>query len=117
MLVGSLAIFTLVAVMGLMMLRDAWTGRPIECMYPLFHAGAALLGSAMVIAVALAGDTRVYANIGMAVVIILLGLVMGLASKKGKKIPKGILMAHMSLAVACYGLLAFFAFNPTATLF
>lgn len=109
MLIGALAIFTLVAVMGLSMLRDAWRGYAIEPMYPLVHAGAALAGSALVIVVALGGDTRVYTNIAMAVVIIVLGMVMGLASKRGKQIPKVLLLAHMGLAVACYGLLAFYA--------
>ncbi|MBS1211707.1 MAG: uncharacterized protein H6R26_323 [Proteobacteria bacterium] len=111
MLTGALAIFTLVAVMGLVMLRDAWKGYAIDPAYPILHAAAALAGSALVIVAALQGDTRVYVNIGMAVVIILLGLAMGLASKKGKRVPKGILVAHMGLAVACYGLLGFYALN------
>lgn len=112
MLMGAFSTFTLVAVMGLVMLRDAWKGYAIEPAYPVLHAVAALVGSALVIVVALDGDTRVYANIGMAVVIILLGAVMGLASKKGKRVPKGILTAHMGLAVACYGLLGYFALLP-----
>jgi hypothetical protein len=112
MLMGAFATFTLVAVMGLSMLRDAWKGYAIDPTYPLFHAGAALVGSALVIAVALEGDTRLYTNIGLAVVIILLGVVMGLASKKGKRVSKGILATHMGLAVACYGLLGFYAVSP-----
>jgi hypothetical protein len=116
MLMGSLAVFTLVAFMGLAMLRDAWRGVPVPPVYPKLHAAASLLGAALVIAVALQGDTRLYANIGMAVVIILLGLAMGLASKRGKQVPKGILAAHLGLAVSCYLLLGFFALNPGATL-
>lgn len=116
MLVGSLAVFTLVALMGLAMLCDVWNGRPVEPAYPILHAVAALLGSALVIFAALGGDTRLYLNIGMAVVIIGLGLVMGLASKKGKRVPRAILVAHMSLAVVCYLVLGFFAFNPNTPL-
>lgn len=112
MLMGAFATFTLVAVMGLVMLRDAWKGYAIEPSYPMLHAAAALVGSALVIVVALDGDSRVYTNIGLAVVIILLGAMMGLASKKGKRVPKGILVAHMGLAVACYGLLGFYAIAP-----
>jgi len=48
----------------------------------------------------------------MAVVIILLGVTMGVFAKKGKKPPKGIIIAHVGLAVACYGILGFFTFNP-----
>jgi hypothetical protein len=116
MLMGALAVFTLVAVMGLMMIMDVWRGRRVGMAYSMTHAAAALLGSALVIAVALDGDTRLYANIGMAVVIILLGVAMGFAVKKGKSAPKLVLMAHAALAVACYGLLGFFALNPDATL-
>ncbi len=112
MLMGSFSTFTLVAVMGLFMLRDAWKGNAIEPFYPVLHAVAALVGSAMVIFLALDGDTRLYANIGMAVVIILLGVVMGLASKKGKRVPKSVLVMHMGLAVACYGLLGYYAVMP-----
>jgi hypothetical protein len=116
MLMGAVAVFTLVAAMGLAMVCDVWRGYAVEAAYPILHAGAALLGSALVIVAALEGDTRLYSNIGMAVVIILLGALMGLASKRGKRVPRGILAAHVGLAVACYGLLAFFALNPHATL-
>ncbi|BBA32160.1 uncharacterized protein sS8_0192 [Methylocaldum marinum] len=116
MLMGALAVFTLVAGMGLMMVLDVWRGRRVGTAYSMLHAAAALLGSALVIAVALDGDTRLYANIGMAVVIILLGVAMGFAVKKGKRAPRLVLMAHAALAVACYGLLGFFALNPDATL-
>ncbi len=62
------------------------------------------------------GDTRLYVNIGLAVVIIVLGAAMGLLAKKGKKAPKALLVAHIGLAVVCYGILGFFALNPYATL-
>ena len=117
MLMGALATFTLVALMGLVMVRDAWRGYAIDPMYPPLHAGAALVGSGLVLAAALAGDTRLYANIGLAVVIILLGVVMGIASKRGKKVSRAILLAHGGLAVACYGLLAFFTLFPHAVLY
>lgn len=116
MLMGALAVFTLVAAMGLMMIRDAWRGQSVGPAYSLVHAAAALLGSGLVIAVALDGDQRVYANISMAVVIILLGAAMGFAAKRGRSAPRIVLMAHAALAVACYGLLGFFALNPDATL-
>lgn len=116
MLMGALGIFTLVAVMGVMMVCDVWRGRPVGAAYPLLHAAAALLGSALVIFAALSGDTRLYTNIGLAVVIIVLGLVMGLYSKKGKKVPRVIIVAHAGLAVACYGVLAVFTLFPQVQL-
>ncbi len=112
MLMGALAIFTLVAVMGLSIIPSIWRGYPVEAGYPLLHGAASLLGSALVILAALAGDTRLYLNIGLAVVIILLGVTMGVFAKRGKKPPKGIVITHVGLVVACYGILGFFTFNP-----
>ncbi len=116
MLMGALATFTLVAVMGLMMVLNMARGLPPDPHYPKLHALGALIGSALVIVPALGGDERLYLNIGMAVAIIVLGLMMALAGKKGKKIPKAVLVAHAGLAVACYGILGFFTLNPHATL-
>lgn len=116
MLIGALGAFTLVAVMGAMMFRSVWGGHGVEPFYAVLHAAAALFGSALVIAAAVEGDTRLYANIGLAVVIIVLGVAMGVASKKGKRVPKALLVTHVGLAVGCYGLLAFLALNPYATL-
>lgn len=111
MLVGAFLTFTLVAIMGLMMVCDVWKGISVGAFYPRLHAGAALLGSALVIAAALDGDTRLYINIGMAVVIIGLGVYMGFCAKKGKRAPKGVIVAHAGLAVICYLLLGFYTFG------
>jgi hypothetical protein len=116
MLMGALAIFTLVAVMGLSVMPGIWRGHPVEPIYPALHGAASLLGSALVILAALGGDTRLYLNIGLAVVIIVMGIAMGVFSKRGKKVPKALLLSHIGLAVACYGILGFFALNPAATL-
>ena len=88
----------------------------VEPAIPLIHGAISLLGSMLVIAAALQGDTRLYVNIAMAVVIILLGLTMGYASKKGKRIPRLVLLAHAGLAVGCYALLGLFAVAPHFTL-
>ena len=116
MLMGAFAVFTLVAVMGLSILPGVWRGHPVEPFYPVLHGAASLFGAALVIDAALSGDQRLYLNIGLAVVIILLGVTMGVLGKRGKKIPKGLLLSHVGLAVACYGVLGFFALNPYASL-
>ncbi len=113
---GAFAVFTLVAVMGLSVVFSVWRGQAVEPGYPLLHGAAALFGSALVIVSALGGDTRLYVNIGLAVVIIGLGAVLGITAKKGKRVPKAILVTHVALAVVCYGILGFFALNPYATL-
>jgi len=116
MLMGAFAVFTLVAVMGLSVVVSVWRGQPVERGYPLLHGAAALVGSALVIISALDGDERLYLNIGLAVIIIVMGATVGILSKKGKRAPKGLLAAHVGLAVACYGILGFFALIPYATL-
>jgi hypothetical protein len=116
MLMFALGVFTLVAIMGLSMACGVWRGLPPDTAYARAHAGFSLLGSGLVIFVALQGDKRLFVNIGMAVVIILLGVVMAIASKKGKPVPRVILATHALLAVACYLILGFFTFNPHATL-
>lgn len=116
MLIGALAVFTLVAVMGLSMVFSVWRGADSDPGYAALHGIVALIGSAMVIVTALEGDTRLYLNIGLAVVVIVLGAVMGIYAKKRRKAPKLILLAHVGLAIVCYGALAFFALNPHANL-
>ncbi len=116
MLMGALAVFTLVAAMGVGMVCDVWRGRAVEPVYPLVHAGAALFGAVLVIAAAVKGDTRLYTNIGLAVVIIALGVLMGFYSKNGKRVPRAVIVAHAGLAVVCYGVLALFAMKPHAVL-
>jgi len=110
-LISSLFVFTLVALMGLSMVGDVWAGRSVGAVFPRLHAAAALFGSTLVIGAALEGDTRLYNNIGMAVVIILLGVYMGVRTHQGKRAPKGIIIAHAGLAVACYLLLGYYALN------
>ncbi len=110
MLVFALAVFTLVAVMGLGLIFDVFKGSASSKTYALVHAGFALLGSVLVILEALGGDDRVWINIGLAVVIIVLGGLVSLRRHKGQQ-PKGLALAHGGLAVVCYLILAFFAFS------
>lgn len=110
MLVFALAVFTLVAVMGLGLIFDVFKDKPSNRIYALLHAGFALLGSGLVIFAALGGDERVFVNIGLAVVIIVLGGLVSFRRHKGKPV-KGLAIAHAGLAVACYLILGYFAFT------
>lgn len=116
MLMGALAAFTLVALMGLALLPKVWRGCHIDPAFSLLHGGAALVGSGLAIAVALEGDTRIYANIGLVLVIAALGASISLRRRKGKPAAKGLLLLHAGLAVGCYLLLAYFTLVPGATL-
>jgi hypothetical protein len=110
MLVFALAVFTLVAVMGLGLICDVFKGSSSSKTYAVLHAGFALIGSALVILDALGGDNRVWINIGLAVVIIVLGGLVSLRRHKGQNV-KALALAHGGLAVVCYLILAAFAFN------
>jgi hypothetical protein len=110
MLIFALAVFTLVAVMGLGLIADALKGHGSNRQFALIHAGFALLGSVLVILQALGGDDRVWINIGLAVVIIVLGALVSLRRHKGEQ-AKALAFAHGGLAVVCYLILGYFAFN------
>jgi hypothetical protein len=116
MLMGAFSVFTLVAVMGLSIVASIWRGHSVDPFYPVLHGATSLFGAALVIFAAQEGDERLNVNIGLAVVIIVLGVLMGILGKKGKQIPKAIIAAHVGLAVVCYGILGFFALNPYAIL-
>lgn len=109
MLIFAVAVFTLVAVMGLGMALDLFKGRGSPRQFALTHAGFAALGSLLVIIAALQGDLRVVINIIMAVVIIGLGVLLSLRRAKGEH-PKNLAMLHGGLAVVCYLILAYNAF-------
>ena len=106
MLIFALTIFTLVAIMGLGLALDVFKGVGSPVLFARIHALLALIGSALVIAAALAGDNRVWINIGLAVVIIGLGILISFRRQKGLPV-KGLAALHGSLAVACYGLLGY----------
>lgn len=108
MLVFAIAVFTLVALMGLGMILELFKGQRTPKIFALLHAGFALLGSGLVVFAALGGDNRVWPNIGMAVVIIVLGGIVSLRRHKGKS-ARGVALAHAGLAVACYLLLIYVA--------
>ena len=109
MLIFALAVFTLVAVMGLGLIIDVFKGGSSSKQFALVHAGFALLGSVLVILAALGGDNRVWVNIGLAVVIIVLGATVSYRRHKGLPV-KPLALAHGGLAVSCYLILAYFAF-------
>jgi hypothetical protein len=109
MLMFALAVFTVVAMMGLALAIGVFKKSQADRMYAMVHGGLALLGSGLVIWVAVEGDERVYINIGLAVVIIILGVLMSWKRSKGHCV-RALAMAHGLLAVICYGILAYFTF-------
>jgi hypothetical protein len=111
MLMLSVAVFTLVAIMGAGMGIDAFKGRGSPRLFALIHGGFALLGSILVIMVALEGNTDLYLVVGLALVIIAAGLYISFQRAKGIQ-PRALVLLHGGTAAACYALLAYYALRP-----
>jgi len=94
--------FTLTAVLGLMIAFNLFRGKFVARSSSILHGASALLGSVLAIGAALLGETAIYINIVMAVVIIALGVLAAIKRHKTGIAPKGILLVHILLAVTCY---------------
>ena len=103
---AALSVFTLTAVLGLMIAFNLFRGKPVMPSSSIIHGISALVGSAFAIGAALSGETRIYINIVLAVVIILLGVFAAMKRRKTGVAPKGILVVHILLALVCYLMLA-----------
>jgi len=103
---AALSAFTLTAILGLMIALNLFRGKPSDPSASIVHGISALLGSVFAIGAALLGDTRIYVNIAMAVVIILLGVMAALKRRKTGVVPKALLSIHILLALVCYLILA-----------
>ena len=97
--------FTITAVLGLMIAFNLFTGKYLQTSSSIIHGASALLGSSFAIGAALMGETRIYINILMAVVIIVLGVLAVIKRHKTGVVPKGILTVHILLALICYVML------------
>ena len=103
---AALCVFTLTAVLGLCIAFDLFRGKPAAPSASIIHGITALVGSVFAIGAALLGETLVYINIVMAVVIILLGVGAALKRRKTGVAPKALLTVHILLALVCYLILA-----------
>ncbi len=97
--------FTITAILGLMIAINLFRGAYVAPSSSIMHAASALLGSAFAIGAALLGETAIYINIVLAVIIIALGLLAAMKRRKTGVAPKGILAVHILLAVVCYAML------------
>lgn len=107
MLMFSLAIFTLVALMGVAMGVDAFKGRETSRQFALVHGLLAAFGAALVIGVWWQGDGRVLTNIYLAVPIFLIGICLSSKRALGRA-AKGSVVVHGGTAVVCYLILAYY---------
>ncbi len=104
-LTASLAAYTLVAVLGLLIALDLLRGLPVDRKLVLTHAGTAVFGALLLIGTALGGDSRVYVNIGLVAIIAPLGFLAATKRYKTGVVPKNLILTHAGLAVIFYLLL------------
>jgi hypothetical protein len=107
----ALGLFTITALIGVGLATAVFKQRRSSKALQLFHVCTAAIGSVLVIVDAFTGDARVWINIGLAVVIIVLGTCLGFQRAHGRH-PKGLVVVHGGLAVICYLILAYFVFVP-----
>ena len=107
----ALGLFTITALMGVTLATAVFKQKRSSRVLQLFHVCTAAVGSVLVIIDAFTGDARVWINIGLAVVIILLGIWLGFQRARGLH-PKRLVAVHGGLAAICYTILAYFAFVP-----
>lgn len=106
----ALGVFTLVAIMGLIQALDVFRGSYTDKTFAVAHGILSLVGSAIVIFDTLTGgDERAWINIGLAVVILALGVFLSKRRRAGLPV-KALVLAHGGLAVACYAWLVFIVF-------
>ncbi|WP_022947840.1 hypothetical protein [Methylohalobius crimeensis] len=110
-LTASLAVFTVVALLGLTIALDLFRGYPVDRRVVLTHAGLAVFGAALAVGAALLGDKRVYVNIALVVVIVILGFLAASRRYKTGQVQKGLIVGHASMAVICYLILAAVVFG------
>lgn len=108
MLMLSLAIFTLVALMGVSLGIDTFNGRESSRQFALVHGILAAIGAALVIGAYWQGDARVLTNIYLAVPIFLIGICLSSKRALGRS-PKGSVVVHGGAAVVCYVILGYYA--------
>ena len=111
-LIASFGAFTVAALFGVMLAVQLFNKRKwVNPGHVLAHLWFVVLGTVPVIIAAVQGDIRVYANIGLVVVIAVLGFLMHRKRIKTGELPKRLFIAHAGLAVTCYILLGMLAFN------
>ena len=106
----ALSAFTILAIMGMIQAVDIFRGAYTEKTFAVAHGLLSLVGSAIVIFATLTGgDERAWINIGLAVVIPGLGLL--LSKRRSERLPiKTLVVAHGGLAVVCSAWLAFIVY-------
>lgn len=104
--VSALAI-GIVIIAGFMMLAKLLKKEPIPVSYKGIHIVATAIGAVIALITALTVDSRLWTNIVLAVIIVILGLVMALGKLK-KNSAMRVLFFHATIGIICYSLFLYY---------
>jgi len=100
----------IVIIGGFMMALKYKKREPVPVSYKVVHIVGTVVGALLALIAAWMGDTRIWMNVVLAVVIVILGLLMAFRIVK-KNSAKMVLYAHASIAVICYSLFLYYIFT------
>ncbi len=99
----SVLLIGIVILIGFVMFFKQKSGTKISNVYKISHGLFALIGALIVLVAAFMGESKLWTNIVIAIIIVSLGLIMAFGKMK-KRSRKLILFIHASLAIICYGI-------------
>ena len=108
----SVILIGIVIIVGFLMASKKNKREAVPTIYKIIHAGCTLVGAAIVLIVALMGDNRLWTNIILATIIVILGIIMAV-KKLNKTTGKRILLLHASIGIICYALFVYLVFAPS----
>jgi hypothetical protein len=106
--ISALAI-GIVIIVGFLMVSKRKKKEPVPTLYKAIHGIGTIIGASIVVIAAFMGDTRLWTNIILATIIVVLGLIMSFG-KLTKSSAIKILNLHMIIAITCYVIFLYYIF-------
>lgn len=97
----------IVIIVGFLMASKHKKREPVPVSYKVIHIAGTIVGASLALFAALMGDTHIWVNVILAIIIVILGIMMGLG-KVTKSSAKKVLYTHASVAIVCYTLFLYY---------
>lgn len=104
--VSALAI-GIVILVGFMMVLKIKSRKPIPTLYKGIHVIATIVGAVIALIAAITTDSRLWTNIILATIIVILGVIMAVGKLKKKTAIK-VLFLHAIIAITCYSIFLYY---------
>lgn len=96
-----------VILIGFLMVSKRKQRKPVPTLYMATHLIGTIIGALIVIIAAFKGDARLWTNIVLAVIIVILGLTMSFG-KLSKSKAQTVLLCHACIGIICYGIFVYY---------